>query len=1019
MNRRGHLSTKIPQVKLRPALAPNVNARPNAAGGSSSSTRGGGKNREASPLNMMDEEIMRRALADAEDEESSTAALRRNSRPWKGIVITFTGVENKPQLTALAKELGAGVESALTVNVTHVVASGFGSAKYLYAVEHRLPVMMPSWIEDAHGQWLNGDEVDTEADEENHRLLPFTDLRIAMSGVEPLERRKQLIKYITANGGQYNKDLDRTCTHLISAKPTSEPRSSEKVKWALREIADLEARKRRGVRTDEEEMKIVYEEWIWDCVAYKGRWKEDYYDARKARRGGRVQADDVLNGTLEFDQPAEKKPEVQTVGGGDAVDNNEPAVMRKRKREGIDNLVSELVSTTGTGIGPGTALKTDPFSMQEDRSKLSDGSSSNSKGGKPSLLHVSRSTSFANTSNTNAGPSSSKQFPIPSATERTSSIPPTAQPPPGVMPSEKAGAKQFFEGLKFSHVIAEQCDALEEALKVHGGILISDEQRRQGERVDYIIVRLCSDVRPTLSENDAGTVVITECWVEGCCFEERLLSPDKHIVFQPLPAPMPISGASKLIVHLSGFSAENSVYMRRLLRAIGGTISIKLNKQTTHLVSVLNSGQKVEKAREWGVKVMQESWLIAMASSGVVESEDDHRWLPGTAVTGGGGGPALPHGDRELTRRAGHKAADLTANMSTMSELPEAADYAARRPTASSTTPVNKSTNTKPDGSALIVTVSPTRMLKPSPTHIGDGSTSSIGAAAGGGGASRMGTGTGTGTATSIISPENVLSPPKAETQRILNSADSGLAVPMVVDREDKEKDKVSRFASAPANARAQSESVATGLGPASASGEGLEKAASMSSLALGATGGGGGTGAAAGDVGARLSLGLGGGTSSRDKGKEMTEVLRQLAEKETTGPGSAKGRVVRRSRPSARIKSNSTRSPMHSLSPAASRYSLSPIKPSDSVNGSRFQSHEPSPAPDGHGHAAEAGAELGGAEHAALGAGAGGIGEESVQVKYVDAVSARERKKIMAMFEESAGGGGDGREGCSKRRKR
>ncbi|OCF35397.1 hypothetical protein I316_02947 [Kwoniella heveanensis BCC8398] len=967
MNRRGHLSTKIPQVKLRPAPAPN-----NGAGGGSSSARGG-KNREASPLNMMDEEIMRRALADAEDEETSTAALRRNSRPWKGIVITFTGVENKPQLTALAKELGAGVESALTVNVTHVVASGFGSAKYLYAVEHRLPTMMPSWIEDAHAQWLNGDELDNAADVEDHRLLPFTDLRIAMSGVEPLERRKQLIKYITANGGQYNKDLDRTCTHLISAKPTSEPRSSEKVKWALREIADLEARKRRGVRTDEEEMKIVYEEWIWDCVAYQGRWKEDYYDARKARRGGRVQADDVLNGTLGFNQVAEKKPPVDALsGGGDAVDNNEPAVMRKRKREGIDNLVNELVSTTGTGSKPENRRQEDCSTSSDRASKKPDTTTN----GKPSLLHVSRSTSFANASN--GGPS--KPLPIPSATERTSSIPGTAQPPPGVIPGEQVGAKKFFEGLKFSHVIAEQCNALEDALRVHGGTVVSDEERRQGDRVDYIIVRLCSDIRPTLTAQDEGTVVITECWVEGCCFEERLLSPDKHIVFRPLPAPMPISGASNLIVHLSGFSAENNVYMRRLLRAIGGTLSIKLNKQTTHLVSVLNSGQKVEKAREWGVKVMKESWLIAMARSGAIEQEDGHRWLPGFAATG------PTHAG--LTRRLG-QTADLTANMSTMSELPDAADYA-RRPAASSFT--STTNHPKPDASQLGVTVSPSRMLKPSPTHIGDGSTSSIG---GGGGGSR------TTTTTSILR-ENVLSPPKAETQRLLNSADPGLSL-----ADPETKDKIARYASAPANAntaRAQSELTAPPV-PILSSGEGLEKAASMSSLALPA---GPGTGA---DPSVGASLGLG----SSSKGKEMTEVLRQLAEKETAAPGSTKGRVVRRSRPSARIKNNSTRSPMHSLSPAASRYSLSPIKPSDTASASRFQSHQPSPAPDDElGEGTSAVASGTGVDGAGAGAGVG-VGEESVQVKYVDAASARERKKIMAMFEEPSVG--DGREG--KRRKR
>lgn len=74
-------------------------------------------------------------------------------RPWESVILTFTGVENKVRpvhendtasrhvtrmstdekgdLAKMAKQLGAHTESALTVNVTHVVASGFASAKYL------------------------------------------------------------------------------------------------------------------------------------------------------------------------------------------------------------------------------------------------------------------------------------------------------------------------------------------------------------------------------------------------------------------------------------------------------------------------------------------------------------------------------------------------------------------------------------------------------------------------------------------------------------------------------------------------------------------------------------------------------------------------------------------------------------------------------------------------------------------------------------------------------------------------
>ena len=111
---------------------------------------------------------------------------------------------------------------------------------------------------------------------------------------DSVERRKQLVQYINSNGGRYSKDLDRSCTHLVSAKSTSDSKSSEKVKWALKEIRERELGRRRGKRIEGEDMKIVYEEWIWDSVAYGGRWKEEGYDARKARPVAKVPAGEVV-----------------------------------------------------------------------------------------------------------------------------------------------------------------------------------------------------------------------------------------------------------------------------------------------------------------------------------------------------------------------------------------------------------------------------------------------------------------------------------------------------------------------------------------------------------------------------------------------------------------------------------------------------------------------------------------------------------------------------------------------------
>ncbi len=110
MNKRKHnLSFKIPNVKLRPA--------PQQSEKSSSSKRR--HEPEERERNAMDEEILKQAWEGADgqslrfaelstlfrmlltphsltDEETSSRKMRKtNERPWKGIVITFTGVEEK------------------------------------------------------------------------------------------------------------------------------------------------------------------------------------------------------------------------------------------------------------------------------------------------------------------------------------------------------------------------------------------------------------------------------------------------------------------------------------------------------------------------------------------------------------------------------------------------------------------------------------------------------------------------------------------------------------------------------------------------------------------------------------------------------------------------------------------------------------------------------------------------------------------------------------------------------------
>lgn len=69
--------------------------------------------------------------------------------------------------------------------------------------------------------------------------------------------------------------------------------------------------------------------------------------------------------------------------------------------------------------------------------------------------------------------------------------------------------------------------------------------------------------------------------------------------------------------------------------------SLKLHKQTTHLIAAQPKGQKYDKALEWGVDVVRDTWLYRAAETGWMDGVEDHRHPsqvqsePAEAVPGG------------------------------------------------------------------------------------------------------------------------------------------------------------------------------------------------------------------------------------------------------------------------------------------------------------------------------------------------------------------------------------------------
>jgi DNA replication regulator DPB11 len=292
-----------------------------------------------------------------------------------------------------------------------------------------------------------------------------------------VERRKTIIAAIKGFGGQYYKNLDRSCTHLISAKPTSESKASEKVQWAIKELRERDLSRRRGKKVEGHDIKICYEEWIWDCVAFCGRFQEDRYDARKPRPEGRVKAEDVLDGTVNFDDERVPPVDKDKLEAGEKEEG--PMVVRKRKREDLESLVGNLMTTA---VVPSEAENDGPTSRGMDvagpsRPMPISATTTSNELRKASLLHATRTASF--------GPSKLLN------PEATPSMPATApQPLTADVLKGRRGVTQMFAGLRFSHLIDEAYEGMERALAAHGGVVVTEEARLRGEPVDMLIVRL-------------------------------------------------------------------------------------------------------------------------------------------------------------------------------------------------------------------------------------------------------------------------------------------------------------------------------------------------------------------------------------------------------------------------------------------------------------------------------------------------------------------------------------------------
>ncbi|KIY66758.1 hypothetical protein CYLTODRAFT_491227 [Cylindrobasidium torrendii FP15055 ss-10] len=547
--RRGNKSHKVPGVKLRPVQPSKRHSR-----------------------NSHEEEAESVWAEDTQIASGHALFMDNIPKPFEGLVICSTGVQDRADLYKKAKELGAQTENSFMTHVTHLIADTHGSDKYKCAVRHAVPIMLSTWITECYEVWLRGDDVDLQKSLTKYRLPVFTGLVLCISGFEDT-KKSQIRNCIVAQKGECVEQITRPVkvTHLICQNDDAQV---EQRRYAEKFNARGEAN-----------IQLVWEDWLWDCLKFYGRLDEaDYIISRP-------KPEPVVAQPSQDQSTKDSAPNVERKNVQDSQDDDEAIVVVKQSSEVLVQLWASLLHKRGFGVSVDGKLTraasaaSQPRASPERPVSLAGGSVINK---------FRRDNAFA----PELTPALSQPF---ATRNKTNDMAPT--------PTRKG----LFAGMKFYLMGETKSAAVKTAIEDGGGQTVSSD-----EAAHFIVVRLLSGGKMYCAETDERirAKYRTECWLEQSLHVEKICMPDEHLTFTPLAIQTPIPGVEKIRLSLSGLETNIALFTRRLLRVLGMEVEPVFSKKVTHLLCPSGVGAKYNRAREWGIPVIGMGWVEEAARTG-------------------------------------------------------------------------------------------------------------------------------------------------------------------------------------------------------------------------------------------------------------------------------------------------------------------------------------------------------------------------------------------------------------------
>ncbi|WAR55541.1 hypothetical protein PtB15_6B282 [Puccinia triticina] len=570
--------TKVSGAKLKPAIPPPVPSNgSNTAKGNSKK----GKGKEMGPVP--------REVEEEEDQYDRTfmESLRRDKPPLTGCIVCLSGISEpvRSQAIAYAEKLGAKIEKALTMDVTHLICDKPGSDKYNVAIKHSIRVMLPLWLETLYSSFTEGEDIDLNDITQRYTMRPLHSLKLAITGRASSSSRTPFIKLAEDNGATVSIDLEKDCSHLIvlSSVPPNE------IDPTIFEMEKVQAARKAQT------IKVVWQEWLEDIEQRQGFLPESPYLVKEdVPRPGRLVLFDSESANATIDQ----KELVRAM----QADKFETAVTLKNMNTGSQNaIMASIIAQQDLPIRrhpsnlsfKSADTERHRRNMEEElphiflhKTTLSDqpppcshGSANNSTVSHSLLKDMSKESGPASIVKKLRCAKSEKFGNSASSRDQTEA---THRIVPGL-----------FRGLKISSI---GCMPLHQRKIASTVTQCGGQITETHSTADYTVVPLLNP--PVIPP---GCNPVGHHWVEQSLFERKIINPDKHWSGRPVrldsfPNPEQYSFSS------CGFTGVEEHILQQILK--------KMN---------LNS--RVDRVKSWPDKVIVDfEWLVRMCNGRRISS---------------------------------------------------------------------------------------------------------------------------------------------------------------------------------------------------------------------------------------------------------------------------------------------------------------------------------------------------------------------------------------------------------------